>query len=87
MHSLALHDRFLSLAPWLQFDGNLQVIPMLRVSAAYALLRPFMSDVPADEMCGAEGSPTDNAFHLSTQYHSELLRARVALPPLSAGGV
>jgi Protein of unknown function (DUF1479) len=47
---------FLSLSPWLQHSGNLHIVPMMRVATSYALLRPFMSDVPADNMCGADGT-------------------------------
>lgn len=50
---------FRSIQGWLSLsetgpgEGGLQVVPFLKESVAYYMLRPFLPDVPDDVLCGA----------------------------------
>ena len=62
-------------------DGTLQVVPLAR-AIAFVLLRPWLSDVPATSLCGAEASP---ALWLAPEWHAPLLRALTPIPPVQPG--
>ena len=62
-------------------DGTLQVVPLARAIAA-VLLRPFLPDVPAASLCGAEASP---ALWITPEWHATLLRALVPIPRVQPG--
>ena len=62
-------------------DGTLQVVPIAR-AIAWVLLRPFLPDVPAGSLCGAEASP---ALWITEANHAPLLRALVPIPRVEPG--
>ncbi|KAG5175934.1 hypothetical protein JKP88DRAFT_351287 [Tribonema minus] len=76
---------FLSLAPWLQQEGNLRLVPLLRAAMAYALLQPFTADAPPAADTGESSVSGMHGLRLNERDHAPLLRALVTLPPLSAG--
>jgi hypothetical protein len=49
---------------------------------AYLMLRPLLSDVPEDDMCGVT---TNKVFPANEQWHSLLLRAVSGIPDVQAG--
>lgn len=62
-------------------QGVLHTVPIPE-AMAYLMLRPLLSDVPADEMCGVT---TNQVFPASERWHSELLAALTGIPDVRAG--
>ncbi len=62
-------------------EGTLQVVPIAR-AIAWVLLRPFLPDVPAGSLCGAEAS---SALWIARDWHAPLLRALVPIPRVEPG--
>ena len=48
----------------------------------YLMLRPFLSDVPDDDMCGVT---TNKVFPVSDTWHPLLLEALTGIPDVRAG--
>jgi len=63
-------------------DGTLQVVPMLKESTSYLLLRPLLEDVPADNWC--DSKPL-KAFVVNEKWHAPLLRGVCSIPLLHPG--
>jgi len=62
--------------------GTLKVLPLLKLSTAYLLLRPFLDDVPRSDFCGAvPGKGQD----LMKKWHAKLMDALVTIPAVRAG--
>jgi hypothetical protein len=62
-------------------QGVLHTVPIPE-AMAYLLLRPLLSDVPDDDMCGVT---TNQVFPASEKWHSLLLRAVSGIPDVQAG--
>jgi hypothetical protein len=62
-------------------QGVLHTVPIPE-AMAYLLLRPLLSDVPDDEMCGVT---TNQVFPADHKWHSELLDALTGIPDIRAG--
>jgi hypothetical protein len=62
-------------------QGVLHTVP-IPAAMGYLMLRPLLSDVPDDDMCGVT---TNRTFPASERWHSLLLRALVGIPDVSAG--
>jgi Protein of unknown function (DUF1479) len=62
-------------------QGVLQSIPIVDV-VGYLLLRPLMTDVPDDDMCGVR---VGRAFPASEQWHSMIIPALAGIPDVKAG--
>jgi hypothetical protein len=63
-------------------DGTLQLVPMIRHSIAYLLLRPLLEDVPGDLLCGAA---MGRAQAVVPEWHQPLLDAVVTIPGAEPG--
>ncbi|HMG49404.1 MAG TPA: YbiU family protein [Inquilinus sp.] len=63
-------------------DGTLQVVPMIKHSVAYLLLRPLLDDVPEDVICGAGRG---KAQAILPQWHQPLIDAQVSIPHAEPG--
>lgn len=63
-------------------DGALQVVPMIRHSIAYLLLRPLLDDVPEDLICGAARG---KAQAILPEWHQPLIDAQVSIPYAEPG--
>jgi hypothetical protein len=63
-------------------DGTLQVIPFLRESISYLMLRPFLDDVPYEDWCG---SLAKKAFNVSKEWHAPLMEGLCSIPKLQPG--
>jgi hypothetical protein len=63
-------------------DGTLQLVPMIRHSIAYLLLRPLLPDVPEDLLCGAA---LGRAQAVLPDWHQPLLDAVVPIPRAEPG--
>jgi hypothetical protein len=62
-------------------QGVLQTVPIPE-AIAYLLLRPLLSDVPDDDMCGVS---IGRAFPVNERWHAPLLAARSGIPDVRAG--
>ena len=62
-------------------QGVLHTVPIPE-AMGYLMLRPLLSDVPDDDMCGVT---TNQVFPASEQWHSLLLRAVSGIPDVRAG--
>ena len=63
-------------------DGTLQLVPMINPLIAYTLLRPLLSDVPDDLLCGSQ----PKRAHATTQeWHHHLLQGLVHIPEVNPG--
>jgi hypothetical protein len=62
-------------------QGVLHTIPIPK-AFGYLLLRPLLSDVAADDMCGVKISRT---FPVSERFHTILMSAQCAIPDVEAG--
>ena len=63
-------------------DGTLQVIPMLKESISYLLLRALLDDVAEDNLCGALRA---KSLPVSQEWHSTLMEGLVSIPTVEAG--
>jgi hypothetical protein len=63
-------------------DGTLQLVPMVRHSTAYLLLRPLLADVPEELLCGAA---LGRAQAILPEWHQPLLDAVVPIPRAEPG--
>ena len=62
-------------------QGVLHTVPIPE-AIAYLLLRPLLSDVPDDDMCGLA---VGQAFPVSERWHAPLLQALSGIPDVQAG--
>jgi hypothetical protein len=62
-------------------QGVLHTVPIPE-AMAYLMLRPLLSDVPDDDMCGVT---VNQVFPANEQWHSLLLRAVSGIPDVKAG--
>jgi hypothetical protein len=62
-------------------QGVLHTVPIVGVMA-YLLLRPLLSDVPDDDMCGVT---VNQVFPASEKWHAPLLAALSGIPDVRAG--
>ncbi|MEG3131947.1 DUF1479 domain-containing protein [Pantoea cypripedii] len=62
-------------------QGLLHVVPVPE-AMAYVLLRPLLSDVPEDELCGVAPG---KVLPISQQWHPDLIAGLSSIPPLQAG--
>jgi hypothetical protein len=62
--------------------GTLQVLPLLKEATAFLLLRPFLSDVPENDFCGAYPG---KGHDLMPEFHAKLLRAVTPIPDMNPG--
>ncbi|MBT9257813.1 DUF1479 domain-containing protein [Phycicoccus sp. MAQZ13P-2] len=62
-------------------QGVLHTVPVPE-AMAYLMLRPLLTDVPDDDMCGVT---TNQVFPASEQWHALLLRAVSGIPDVRAG--
>jgi hypothetical protein len=62
-------------------QGVLHTVP-IPSAMAYLMLRPLLSDVPDDEMCGVT---VNQAFPASERWHPLLLQAVTGIPDVQAG--
>lgn len=62
-------------------DGTLQLLPIAN-AIAYMLLRPLLSDVPEESLCGAEPG---RALSAHAEWHSLLLPALTPIPRVEPG--
>ena len=62
-------------------QGVLFTVPIPE-ALAYLLLRPLLSDVPEDDMCGVT---VNQVFPVSERWHPLLLRAKSGIPDVRAG--
>jgi len=63
-------------------DGTLQVIPFIKETTSYLMLRPFLEDVPYDDWCG---SLAKKAFNVSKEWHAPLIKGLCSIPKLQPG--
>ncbi|CAB9527484.1 Protein of unknown function (DUF1479) [Seminavis robusta] len=63
-------------------DGTLQVVPMLPEAIAYIMLRPLLSDVPDDDLCGARRAAS---LPILPTWHAPLLDGLVSIPTVEPG--
>ena len=62
-------------------QGVLHTVPIPE-AMAYLMLRPLLSDVPADDMCGVT---TNQVFPVNARWHEVLLPALSGIPDVTAG--
>ncbi|GAA3633657.1 DUF1479 domain-containing protein [Microlunatus ginsengisoli] len=62
-------------------QGVLHTVPIPK-AMAYLMLRPLLSDVPDDEMCGVQPNRT---FPANDKYHAILMRAVSSIPSVQPG--
>src|SRR4051794_4253314 len=62
-------------------QGVLHTVPIPE-AMAYLMLRPLLSDVPEDDMCGVT---VNQVFPANEQWHALLLRAGSGIPDVKAG--
>ncbi|ADU71290.1 DUF1479 domain-containing protein [Pantoea sp. At-9b] len=62
-------------------QGLLHVVPVPE-AMAYVLLRPLLSDVPEDELCGVAPG---KVLPISERWHPDLIAGLCSIPPLQAG--
>lgn len=62
-------------------QGLLHVVPVPE-AMAYVLLRPLLSDVPEDELCGVEPG---RALPINEKWHPHLIAGLSSIPALEAG--
>ncbi len=63
-------------------DGTLRLVPAVKASTAYLLLRPFAEDVAAEVFTGAEPA---RAQAITTEHHQALLDCMVSIPLMQPG--
>lgn len=62
-------------------QGVLHTVPIPE-AMAYLMLRPLLSDVPEDDMCGVT---TNQVFPASNKWHADVLKALSGIPDIQAG--
>jgi hypothetical protein len=62
-------------------QGVLHTVP-IPAAMAYLMLRPLLSDVPDDEMCGVT---VNQVFPANERWHPLLMRAQAGIPDVRAG--
>ena len=62
-------------------QGVLHAVPIPE-AMAYLMLRPLLSDVPEDDMCGVR---TNQVFPASDKWHTDVLEALTGIPDIQAG--
>lgn len=63
-------------------QGTLQVVPLLKESTAFFLLRPFLEDIAAAEFCGAAPAYQQN---ITAEHHQQLRDLVVSIPRVTPG--
>lgn len=76
------YQSWIALSPQGPGDGTLQLVPMIKESTAYLLLRPFVNDVPEEIFCG--GSP-GRAQSIDLTWHKPLLEGLISIPHMEPG--
>ncbi len=80
-HMFRTYQGWTALTPQGPGDGTLNLIPIAR-SMTWILLRALMSDVAADDLCGAQPG---RALSLTEEHHAPLLKALVPIPKVNPG--
>ena len=62
--------------------GTLKVLPLLKETTAYIMIRPFLSDVHANQMPGCVPS---KPFQISRKWHPELYDGLISIPKIYPG--
>lgn len=62
-------------------DGTLQLIP-IATGMAYVLLRPLLTDVPNESLCGAEPG---SSLPITDQWHAPLMKGLTNIPHMAPG--
>lgn len=70
-----------ALAGMEQDQGVLYAVPISE-AMAYLMLRPLLSDVPEDDMCGVR---TNEVFPASDKWRTDVLEALTGIPGIQAG--
>lgn len=73
---------WLSLSSVGQGRGALMVVPMVRESTAFIMMRPFLEDVPPDSFCGANPGKVQDLF---PEFHQGLIDGLVPTPEIRPG--
>ena len=63
--------------------GSLKVLPVLKESIGYWLLRPLLSDIPKNEFPGC--LPWQQSLHITPRWHSDMFNGMIDLPDLEPG--
>ena len=62
--------------------GTLRVLPLLKETTAYIMMRPFLSDVGKNQMPGCVPSKT---FHVSQKWHPDIYNELISIPRIFPG--
>jgi len=77
------YQGWLAVSPQGEGDGTLQVVPLVKESSTYMLLRPYLEDVSNDDMfCGAYFG---KQHQLTEKWHKPLLDCLVSIPKVQPG--
>ncbi len=63
-------------------DGTLQVVPFLKETTSYLMLRPLLNDVSNEDWCG---SLAKKAFNVNKEWHAPLMKGLCSIPKLQPG--
>jgi len=63
-------------------DGTLQVVPFLKETTSYLMLRPLLKDVSNEDWCG---SLAKKAFNVNKEWHAPLMKGLCSIPKLQPG--
>jgi len=79
---------FRSFQGWLSLSrsghgrGALMVVPLVRETSAFLMLRPFLDDVPESSFCGANPGKTQD---LLPKFHAAVIEGLVPIPDVGPG--
>jgi len=66
-------------------NGTLRVLPLLKETIAYVMMRPLLDDVPNNMMPGYKPQQKGCQFHLVPQIHKKLMDAMISMPKVNPG--
>jgi len=66
-------------------NGTLRVLPLLKETIAYVMMRPLLDDVPDNMMPGYKPQQKGCQFHLVPQIHKKLMDAMISMPKVNPG--
>ena len=66
-------------------NGTLRVLPLLKETIAYVMMRPLLDDVPDNMMPGYKPESLGCQFYLVPQIHKKLLDAMISMPKVNPG--
>jgi len=66
-------------------NGTLRVLPLLKETIAYVMMRPLLDDVPDNMMPGYKPEQLGCQFYLVPQIHKKLLDAMISMPKVNPG--